>query len=240
MRGVDCQYPAKAAPSLESAHYNFAQSSQPAQVDQPLPDFFAPGNTIVADGDGIAFDSLFLSQNDVHDFFGSSSPWDSIEWPSALPLQPASNVALQLEPFSPERVVSETPTFNSSFTLPKTMSPLPLQIMKSPTFSIALISHREYADAGAQRVSLLMLRTLKSYPLMMMRQKAPPPFIHPSLLISDSDENLEAWHNCMSLVHMVSSDIRGSRKLFWRNVRTECERFCEQVCTDYYCGQRQY
>ncbi|KAJ5669225.1 hypothetical protein N7462_010295 [Penicillium macrosclerotiorum] len=28
---------------------------------------------------------------------------------------------------------------------------------------------------------------------------------------------------------MLSSDIKGSRKLFWRNVRNECERLCEAI-----------
>ena len=35
---------------------------------------------------------------------------------------------------------------------------------------------------------------------------------------------MEPLTNCMSLVHMLSSRIHGSRKLFWKNVRMECER----------------
>jgi hypothetical protein len=30
-------------------------------------------------------------------------------------------------------------------------------------------------------------------------------------------------------VHMISSGVQGSRKLFWKNVRMECERLCEEV-----------
>ncbi|KAJ5833633.1 hypothetical protein N7474_001944 [Penicillium riverlandense] len=39
---------------------------------------------------------------------------------------------------------------------------------------------------------------------------------------------MEPLSNCISLVHMISSGTRGSRKLFWRNVRMECERLCSE------------
>jgi hypothetical protein len=47
--------------------------------------------------------------------------------------------------------------------------------------------------------------------------------------IADSDD-LEPLHNCISLLHMLRGRVAGSRKLFWRNVRMECERFLEEVC----------
>ncbi|KAK4125685.1 hypothetical protein N657DRAFT_568401 [Parathielavia appendiculata] len=69
---------------------------------------------------------------------------------------------------------------------------------------------------------------------MMLRHTTLPPFIHPRLLfspIADNDDDLEPLHNCISLMHMLNSRVAGSRKLFWRNVRMECERFCAENST---------
>jgi hypothetical protein len=68
-------------------------------------------------------------------------------------------------------------------------------------------------------------------------QNSLPPFIHPHLASSDfgidmgeNADPMEPLHNCISLVHMLGGGVRGSRKLFWKNVRLECERFCKEVC----------
>ncbi|KAI0393960.1 hypothetical protein F5Y17DRAFT_429881 [Xylariaceae sp. FL0594] len=85
-----------------------------------------------------------------------------------------------------------------------------------------------------QRIQYLILHTLKSYPLMMRRRDTLPPFIHPSLVdgvmgqISDGTDKTSPLTNCMVLVHMLGSDVRGSRRLFWRNVRMECERLLSE------------
>ncbi|KAK8038650.1 hypothetical protein PG993_007061 [Apiospora rasikravindrae] len=36
--------------------------------------------------------------------------------------------------------------------------------------------------------------------------------------------DMEPLHNCISLMQMLNTGLQGSRKLFWRNVRQECER----------------
>ncbi|KAL1841425.1 hypothetical protein VTK73DRAFT_3484 [Phialemonium thermophilum] len=86
-------------------------------------------------------------------------------------------------------------------------------------------------DARAQRIAKLILHTLKSYPVMLLRHNTLPPFLHPSTIAiaaSNADNAMEPLNNCMSLVHMISSGVRGSRKLFWKNVRLECERLCQE------------
>ncbi|KAK5095426.1 hypothetical protein LTR70_003590 [Exophiala xenobiotica] len=35
---------------------------------------------------------------------------------------------------------------------------------------------------------------------------------------------MEPLNNCISLMHMLKSGVQGTRKLFWKNVRLECER----------------
>lgn len=68
---------------------------------------------------------------------------------------------------------------------------------------------------------------------MMLRHKSLPPFIHSSLVSFDGDNenaHMESLTNCISLVHMISSGVQRSRKLFWENVGLECERISEEVC----------
>ena len=99
-----------------------------------------------------------------------------------------------------------------------------LLIQSLPTYSVRSFDHRAQLNTGAQRISDLILHTLKSYPMMMLRDNSLPPFIHP-YLVSDEIENndMEPLTNCTNLVHMLSSRYHGSRKLFWKNVRMECE-----------------
>jgi len=71
----------------------------------------------------------------------------------------------------------------------------------------------------------------------MSRNKTLPPFIHPKILEIDLDDGngkgnaMEPLANCVSLMHMIGSEVKGSRKLFWKNVRFECERLCAEVRT---------
>ncbi|KAJ5574343.1 uncharacterized protein N7459_008770 [Penicillium hispanicum] len=59
----------------------------------------------------------------------------------------------------------------------------------------------------------------------MLHHNTLPPFIHPHLISSDIENPLvEPLTNCINLVRMISSEAKGSRKLFWKNVRLECER----------------
>jgi len=120
----------------------------------------------------------------------------------------------------------QQPPFPTSYT----------SIPSQPTFICSTIERRSVAEVGPQKhkTANLVLNTLKSYPLMMLRRDNLPPFVHPHLMamhaVTDAENNdMEPLNNCISLLHMVNSGVTGSRKLFWRNVRMECERFCEIV-----------
>ena len=90
---------------------------------------------------------------------------------------------------------------------------------------------RQRPRYGAQRTADLIVQILRSYPLMMLRDNALPPFIHPHVISSNAlNDNMEPITNCISLVHMISGETKGSRKLFWKNVQLECERLCAEVC----------
>ncbi|KAL8861960.1 MAG: hypothetical protein Q9178_001830 [Gyalolechia marmorata] len=103
-----------------------------------------------------------------------------------------------------------------------------LSIQSLPTYSVRSFDHRAQLNTGAQRISDLILHTLKSYPMMMLRDNSLPPFIHPYLVSDDIENNgMEPLTNCINLVHMLSNRYHGSRKLFWKNVRMECESFMD-------------
>ena len=88
---------------------------------------------------------------------------------------------------------------------------------------------RPSATANHQRTVSLIFSTFKSY-LVMLQQDTMPPFIHPSILQSALTNNqLEPLTNCINLVQMLSKNLRGSRQLFWRNIRLECERWHADV-----------
>ncbi|KAI0111123.1 hypothetical protein GGR51DRAFT_508952 [Nemania sp. FL0031] len=107
-------------------------------------------------------------------------------------------------------------------------SPQP-SIPPTPNSTIRTLVRRPKMQAGAQRISNLILHTLKSYPLMIPHYNTLPPFIHPITVASDvEDPHMEPLTNCLSLTHMIKSRAQGSRKLFWKNVRLECERLSNE------------
>lgn len=108
-------------------------------------------------------------------------------------------------------------------------SPFNVSIPTLPTHTPRSFVLRTKVRRDASRTANLILHMLKAYPLM-LQDNSLPPFIHPSLISSDAEnDDMEPLNNCISLVHMLSSRVRGSRKLFWRNVRMECERLCAEV-----------
>jgi hypothetical protein len=99
-----------------------------------------------------------------------------------------------------------------------------------PTEATRSLVLKSKSRPGSNRVVTLILHTLKSYPQMMLRDGTLPPYIHPHLVSSDFGGNdMESLNNCISLVRMISNQVRGSRKLFWKSVRLECERMSTEV-----------
>lgn len=105
-------------------------------------------------------------------------------------------------------------------------------IPPQPTSNPRFLNQRPEGRPDVQRTNSLIKHTLKSYLLTMLRHNALPPFIHQSL--TSTTLEMEALDNCITLVHMISGGTRGSRKLFWKNVKMECERLCSEVGQDCY------
>lgn len=157
--------------------------------------------------------------------------WENFDWDSLSGSQLSSELVQNPGAFLQTSLDGgNSLPLEETFLWHRAITPAKIHIPNTPAFNMPAITQRQPVNIGTERISQLMLQTLKSYPLMMIRQKTPPPFLHPRLVVSSElDDSMESWHNCMSLVYMISGKIGGSRKLFWRNVRMECERFCEQV-----------
>ncbi|KAH7034793.1 uncharacterized protein B0I36DRAFT_381648 [Microdochium trichocladiopsis] len=151
-------------------------------------------------------------------------------------------------PFSSAKDAISAPAFQSYNTLhlpefllntlPDNTMSIPRTLSTVATNDRSLIHRPTKLKPGSQRAASLIRHTLKSYAVMMLRDNALPPFIHPgttSLLTHpDTREDLEPLHNCISLLPMLCSQDglrRSNRTLFWRNVRMECERLCSQFST---------
>jgi hypothetical protein len=127
-------------------------------------------------------------------------------------------------------VRNATPPATQTTPMHRVFSPI-ISIPPQPTFNIRSLTQRPKVKTATQSIAKLILHTLKSYPMMMQNHNNLPPFIHPHLLSSNAKvNNMEPLTNCINLVYMISSQMQGSRKLFWKNVRLECERLCEEVC----------
>ncbi|KAL1851078.1 hypothetical protein VTK73DRAFT_9547 [Phialemonium thermophilum] len=163
-------------------------------------------------------DSLDLKGRDT-DFMGLLGPPDDLtidpsflEAPPSLAQQPTARTS--------DHVVPRRPSFLPPY------QPVP----PTPTGVVRSLARRPGPPPKAQRPASLVFHILKSYPLMMLRHDTLPPFIHPSFLTSrivDRDD-MEPLINCISVMRMISAGFAGSRKLFWKTVRLECERICDE------------
>lgn len=175
--------------------------------------------------------ALAMSNPDFSNIGGEYLVWDDV----GIGLADFLNVNAQttdpyLSPGSSTFAPHSTPSTEQEARIPQGLSSPNFSIPRAPNSAVRSLVQRPRRQAGAQRISSLILHTLKSYPLMMLRHETLPPFIHPSLVSSDIERpDMEPLTNCISLVNMISSRSQGSRKLFWKNVQLECEHLFEDV-----------
>lgn len=128
---------------------------------------------------------------------------------------------------SSDSIRSSTPLSDQ---IQEAVSPPNISIPPVPTNTVRSLIQRPRMKTGEQRTANIILHILKSYPLMMLLHNTLPPFIHPRSISPNAEHNdMEPLTNCISLLHMISSGVQGNRKLFWKNVRLECERLYEEV-----------
>jgi hypothetical protein len=189
-------------------------------------------DSINLNGDDIILDdALFMPQLGFADLERNYLHLDDIAiGPNEDLLHPQANInSSHLSTAEPSSVHHLSPPTDTGTQVDQNLSSLKFSIPMAPSAARSMI-RRQRTQTAAQRVSNLISHTLQSYPLMLLRSSTLPPFIHPSMITSN-DENLhlESLTNCLSLVQMISTGIQTSRKLFWKNVRMECERLSEEV-----------
>ena len=163
--------------------------------------------------------------------------WDCLDWndpaidPTFFSNPEAGEAIIQYSSWgSPSLARSSTPSASQTVQIQRPSYSPRTSIPAAPTTKVRSLDLQLQPRSGPQRIANLIFHTLKSYPRMMLRPETFPPFIHPPFISSDVEtDNMEPLNNCISLVHMISNGVRGSRKLFWKVVRMECERFFEEV-----------
>lgn len=105
-----------------------------------------------------------------------------------------------------------------------------VSVPTGPSQDVRSIIARARTDPSSQRTIKLIMHTLKSFLRTMQHDHSLPPFIHPRLSTSIAgSERMDPMANCMSLMQLLNSEARGSRKLFWKNVRLESERLLAEA-----------
>ncbi|KFY21019.1 hypothetical protein V491_03227 [Pseudogymnoascus sp. VKM F-3775] len=202
------------APSL-IASYSSAEDGQEA----------SNGGDITLDSAPVIPDPVFIDiggncldwndpQDDFSDFVDLQSNVGTVQYPTEIESSPAQHWI---------------PSTNQTSHIQQDVFSPYISVPKQPTTTFRSLIRRPKLSTGAQRTANLILYTLKSYPLMMLDNGSLPPFIHPHLIFSEAENNdMELLINCICLVRMISNGIQKSRKLFWKNVRMECEQICEE------------
>ncbi|KFZ12886.1 hypothetical protein V501_03995 [Pseudogymnoascus sp. VKM F-4519 (FW-2642)] len=234
-KAVQCQYPASTPRSTgqkirhgdnepigrRTTVHSFVVGSHSAENSQEASN----------DGDTILDGAPAILDPALADIGGDYLDWDNPQMNFTDFLDPPLNVGTIHYPpsGSSPSVHHWIPSSSQTLHIPQSTLSSYMSIPKQPSMTIRSIIRRPKVSTGAQRTANLILHTLKSYPLMMLRHGSLPPFIHPRLISSEAEnDNMEPLTNCICLMHMISSGVRGGRKLFWKNVQMECERLCEE------------
>jgi hypothetical protein len=223
-KAIQCQYPAKRhgnrRPPQQRKH---GASATPQEAVVPPLHGWEPN---------YASDGTLANTSATSDLSSDFLQWDDLDWDltanltESLPVEVGDKIG--------QDVVPSIPSFSEwaiqGLQVSPTSSLSNVSLPRGPTMTIRSLIRRNTPEPRQRKIANLILSTLKSYPLMMMRDDTLPPFIAPlsssRLLAEDSMETLL---NCISLIRMIGSGYHASRKMFWRNVRVECERLCDQV-----------
>jgi len=236
-KAVECHYPAKASerkvPNLGSGESTLIETRNgAAQLGKEFP-YLGTSEESRNDVDHVLHNAVLSSRPEPEALSVDFMNWGEadIDLADFLNVQPAGKNtecrSLQPSPFSRHSLPSIEQESQSWPSFPATNMSIPI----APSINIRTLLQRPRLKTAPHKTTMLILHTLRSYPLMMLRTQTLPPFIHPRLLSSNMEENqLEPLNNCMSLMNMISTRVPGSRKLFWRNVRFECEHLLQEVC----------
>lgn len=235
-KAIECHYPVNTPKGIGLGIQH--RDNPPTEQWRMAPSFVADSPGIgnrqeASDKGNIILDSaLVLSDPEFVNLGGEHLDWDDSDIDVADFLNPQrTDKTIQCPSSgSSSSVRHSTPSTDQTLQVQQAIFSPNVSIPTLPTYTLRSLFQRPRIKTGAQRITSLILHTLKSYPLMMLRHNTFPPFIHPRLISSYVENNhMEPLSNCISLVHMISNRVYGSRKLFWTNVRLECERLGEEA-----------
>lgn len=237
-RAIECRYPTDTPKGTVSAILPIDRVSTSWHDTVPLPTLdFSASNSYqeVSDDTGMILDGGFTMPTDleVANLLPESLDWNSLDVDLGGFVDTQTDEGAVVSSM-PEPSLSTFRSFASTDHAPEAQVAKSFPIMSIPKplpLTVRSFVQRPRLETGTQRIANLVLHTLKSYPLMILRQNTLPPFIHPLLMSPKAEAKYgESLDNCISLIHMLKGGLRGSRKLFWKNVRLECERMLEEVC----------
>lgn len=107
-------------------------------------------------------------------------------------------------------------------------------IQRMPNYHLRSFGQSKSITVRTSLSATLMTHILTSFSKMMYSPGSLPPFIHPYSLgnnLHNPNDGFESLTTCAALMQMLSSGAPGGRKLFWKNVRLECERLQIEVRT---------
>ena len=249
-KGIDCLYPKRAPRGVvsmmdEGDDLSMSIGSEifPVSVNVPSTNFNVESiNEGNIDGDN----DLVVSDPDFENILSKDVDWIDPDLDFSTLLDPQTTIdTTQHHLSTPPSLTLQIPTSpyqTSQRPCPLTPPPSLLTFLppQQPSYTFHTMIQRPSLLPSRQRTATLILHTLKSYPVMMQRHNALPPFIHSSMVESNTGndergrkDDMSALNDCRALVHMLGSGVQGSRKLFWKNVRRECERLYENVSINF-------
>lgn len=233
-KGVECQYVTRLAKPTRNPQTGHELSTGRTTNTSPtlLTRMSFQSHPSTNNDDDTTHDSsLVITGDQFAGFEGDALNWDNPHIDFSGFLNQEFNESVK-EP-SALWAVTDYPTTTSMIDRVQSIN---CSIPPQPTSNPRSFSQRPKTSPGTQRTTALIQHTLKSYLLTMLRHNSLPPFIHSSL--ASTTFELEPLDNCINLVYMISSGMKGSRRLFWKNVRMECERLCSEVSRTYHVSMK--
>ncbi|PQE16409.1 C6 finger domain-containing protein [Rutstroemia sp. NJR-2017a BVV2] len=231
-KAIECHYSMSTprTPGPETPRSHEAPTEQQGRMQPSASSVPGIGNSLQEKSSASDMDMINDSALGLPDLDFANLEWDGagIDFASVFDLQEANDSNFSSPGLSPS-LLRSAPSSEEARPSKKGFSFQNSSIPIGPTLAVRSLIQRPTVQSGAQKITKLIFHNLKSYPLMMLRQNSLPPFIHHSLVSSNVENgHMESLSNCISLVHMISSGVRGSRKLFWENVRRELEQVYEK------------
>jgi hypothetical protein len=91
------------------------------------------------------------------------------------------------------------------------------------------LTRRPVPKPTSQPIVRLIVQTLRSYPIMMLRRETFPPFIHPQWQSQSVPALPVPLANCMSIAQLFASRTLETKPFLWNLILTETKRFVDEV-----------